>query len=322
MAMDPSWANPMTTRSRIVLEIAAELVAGEDQPFKQAKVLLREQGKGPDWPFCLFGTSTIEGIEAVVKREADLAMINPSGPLNLAYRGTGPYSAPQPVRVIAVIPSDDQYVFAVKRETGLTRFEEIAEKRVPLRVSLRGQPDHCLHSMLDHITAAAGFSMDDVVAWGGEVRREGSLPWADGPKFKALARGEINAIFDEAVQEWINEAMDADMTILPLAEATVQKLEALGYRRAVIEKRLYPRLPQDVLTIDFSGWPIFVHAEMPDRTVERICAALDARKHLIPWQGNGPLPVERMCRAAPDTPMDVPLHDAAERFWRARGYLA
>jgi TRAP-type uncharacterized transport system substrate-binding protein len=31
--------------------------------------------------------------------------------------------------------------------------------------------------------------------------------------------------------------------------------------------------------------------------------------------------VERMAREALDTPQTVPLHPAAERFWRGRGYL-
>ena len=318
---NPVWANPVTTRSRVVLEIAAELVALPDQRERQAKVLLREQGSGAAWPLCLFATSTSEGVEAVAQREADLAMINPSGPLTLAYRGQGRYQHPLPVRAIAVIPSYDQYVFAVKATHGLARFEDIAARRVPLRVALRGQRDHCLHDMLDDITAAAGFSVAALESWGGAVRREGTLPYPDGPKFQALARGEIDAIFDEAAPEWVDAALDAGMTILPLAEATVEKLERLGYRRGLIERSLYPRLPADILTIDFSGWTIFVHAEASDRLVEAICAALDARKHLIPWQGEGPLPVERMCRDAPDTPIDVPLHPAAERYWRGRGYL-
>jgi len=320
MVIDPSWANPVTTRSRVVLEIAAELVAMPEQKLQQAKVLLRSQGNF-DWPLCLFGSSTTEGLDAVVKREAAISMLNPAGPLTLAYRGTGPFKTALPVRIIAVIPSQDQYVFAVKKEFGLTSFEEIAVRKPPLKLSLRGQPDHCLHMMLDHIAAAAGFAVADIERWGGEVRKEGSLPWADGPKFQALRRGEINAIFDEAVQEWVSEAIDEGMTILPLAETTVRKLEAMGYRRGIIEKKLYPKLPRDILSIDFSGWPIFTHAEAPDTLVRQICAALDARKHLIPWQGSGPLPVERMCRDAPDTPIDVPLHPAAERFWRERGYL-
>jgi TRAP-type uncharacterized transport system substrate-binding protein len=33
------------------------------------------------------------------------------------------------------------------------------------------------------------------------------------------------------------------------------------------------------------------------------------------------LPVERMAREALDTPQTVPLHPAAELYWRSRGYL-
>ena len=57
------------------------------------------------------------------------------------------------------------------------------------------------------------------------------------------------------------------MTILSLAEPAVAQLEALGYRRATIPKSRYPQLPGDVLTIDFSGWPLFVHAELADDDV-------------------------------------------------------
>ncbi len=35
----------------------------------------------------------------------------------------------------------------------------------------------------------------------------------------------------------------------------------------------------------------------------------------------GPLALDRMCRNTPETPLDIPLHPAAERFWRDRGYL-
>ena len=89
-----------------------------------------------------------------------------------------------------------------------------------------------------------------------------------------------------------------------------------------MRKADYPQLPADILALDFSGWPIFVHADAPDDLVAQFCAALDARKHLIPWQGEGPLPVEEMAKGTPAAPVEVPLHPGAEKFWRVKGYLS
>ena len=319
---DPvAQASPITTRTQVMLEIASRMATvQEDRQFGQAKIYLRKQGT-TDWPMCLFASNTAEGIHAVVNREAAVAIVNPTTPLALAVRGKGPWSAPQPVRAIAVIPSQDQYVFAVSAKTGLKSFEEIAAKKYPLRVALRGELDHCLHLMLDGVVQAAGFTLDDLKSWGGEAKKWGSLPFPNGPKFQALAKGEIDAIFDEASDVWIAEALEAGMTILPLAEPTVKKLEGIGYRRALIEKAVVPKLPADVLTVDFSGWPIFVREDADAKLVTQVCAALVERADRIPWQGEGPLPVERMCLDAPDTPQVAPLHPAAKKYWRECGFL-
>jgi TRAP-type uncharacterized transport system substrate-binding protein len=323
--MPKQATNPNITRSRLVLEIASEMVGGdapyENPDYYQAKAVLRS-AIVPGRTVTLFGSSTAEGITAIAKREADLAIINPSAMLAVAARGRSVFKQPQPVRAIAVIPSWDQFVFAVRPETGLQRFEEIAARRVPLRISMRGMADHALHTMFDDVAACAGFSREDIAAWGGGVRKEGGLPYPGTAKFAALLNGEIDAIFDEAAAFWTNEALDAGVTVLPLSEATIQKLETLGYRRAILPKAEFPKLPHNMLTLDFSGWTVFVHAQAEDDLVTAICAALDARKARIPWEEEGPLPVERMCREARDTPQIVPLHPAAERYWRERGYLS
>ena len=309
-----------TIRSRVVLEIAAELVGRRDQECKQAKVLLRPPNAGA-WQLGLFGPATVEGIDAVVRGESHLAITNPAASLSLAYRGTGCFTEPQPVRAIAVIPSEDQCMLGVRADHGITTIEEIGEKRLPLKLSLRGQADHWLQPMLDDIFAACGFSLADIERWGGTVTREGSLPYWHGPRFADFQAGRFDAIFDESVGNWANEAPAAGMRILGLREATLAKLEAMGYRRALLRRATFPNLPEDVATLDFGGWPIFVHAEAGDDLVTQICEALEARASLIPWQSEGPLPVARMARDAPDTPQLVPLHPAAERHWRARGYL-
>ena len=320
MASSPS--NPLnasTIRSRFVLTLAAELVGGADRSVRMAEVRLGDLG-GEGFSLRLSSNSTMEGIREVIAGKTDFGIANPSAALALAHRGRPPFDRPQPVRTIAVIPSQDQYVFAVRRELGLSCLEDIAARRVPLRVFVRGVRDHCLHYVLDDIAAAAGFSLADIKAWGGEVRGEGVRP-PDATRLAAFTRGEVDAIFDEGAHNWVEPAIDAGMTILPLAEGTVRKLEGFGYRRAWLRQAAFPKLAGDILTIDFSGWPIFVRADLPDLRVAQLCAALDARKDELPWQEQGPLPVREMCRDTPAAPLDVPLHPAAERFWRERGYL-
>jgi hypothetical protein len=321
MPQPESWANPVVTRSRVVLEMAAALVAAPDQPLRQAKVLLRQRVGLEEWPVTLFGSATIEGVWAVTAREATLAMINPSAALTLAYRGAPPFDAPQPVRTLAVIPSHDQCVFIVHPKTGLRSVEDIARMRYPLRVRTRGTRDHSLSFMIGDIMRAAGFTPDELRSWGGEILLDGDFPQAGGPEMQGLLRGDVDGMFEEGLDEWLTTALDAGMIALPLGDAAIASLQQLGYRSAVVSKSLYPKLPADVNSIDFSGWPIFVHAETPDRIVRQMCAALDERKHLIPWQGDGPLPVELMCVDRPATPIDVPLHPAAAGYWHERGYL-
>jgi hypothetical protein len=130
MALPDQWANPNATRSRVAIEIAAELVGRSDQRLNQAKVLLR-RGNDEPWSTALFGSATMEGIDDVVAGHSALAMINPSTALRMAYLGTGPFVFPQPVRLLAVIPSADQLMFAVRSETGLTSFEDIGKRRFP-----------------------------------------------------------------------------------------------------------------------------------------------------------------------------------------------
>jgi len=321
MPLPQSWANPVVTRSRVVLEMAAALVAAPDQPLRQAKVLLRQRVGIDEWPVALFGSATIEGVWAVTAREATLAMINPSAALTLAYRGAPPFDAPQPLRTLAVIPSLDQCLFVVHPRTGLQSVEDIARKRYPLRVRTRGTRDHSLSFMIGDIMKAAGFTPDELRSWGGEILFDGDFPQADGPEIRGLLRGDVDGMFEEGLDEWLPTALDAGLIALPLGASATASLEKIGYRPAVVSQALYPKLPADVNSIDFSGWPIFVHAETPDGIVRQMCAALDARKHLIPWQGDGPLPVELMCLDRPATPIDVPLHPAAAAYWHERGYL-
>lgn len=304
-----------------MLQTAESLVMNQRAEFgAQVKISIRPQG-ALRWSTTLFASDSPSGIAAVAAGEADLAIVNPSAMLTMAYRGTGPYPLPLPVRAITVIPQHDHVGLAVRGDYGITYLEEVAERRIPLRVSLRGnRRDHSLHTVVPHILAAAGCPFDAIESWGGQISYDDGL-FSDPGKVGLVTRGERDAILDEAFDYWADRALGAGMTFLSLRAETVRSLVALGYRRGEVLAADYPQLPGDVQTIDFSGWPVFCHAEAPETFVEAVCAGIHDRREQIPWEGDGSLPLERMCGDTPEAPLDVPMHPAAKRFWTRRGIL-
>jgi len=312
--------HPHTTRSRLMLEVATELVNRRDWPYLQARVSLREQGSS-EWPVTLFGSDSPATIPDVASGKVQFAIINPSMVLKIAALGSSPFTEPLPLRSIAVLPSSDQMVFAVRENTGLKSFTDIRERRFPLKISLRGQPDHSLHVIINHVLSGAGFSLDDIVSWGGEIRYDAGMPYGVD-RIGAVQRGEIHAIFDEGASTWGNMALELGMTFLALDEDLLKRLEIIGLRRGLIERTNFPKLSSDVPTLDFSGWPIYTHKNTAGPLVMDFCRALEASKDRIPWAENAPLPLAQMVRDTPEGHLEVPLHPAAERFWQERGYLS
>jgi TRAP-type uncharacterized transport system substrate-binding protein len=311
--------HPHTTRSRLMLEVGCELVNRRDWPYLQAKVNLREQGSD-EWPVTLFGSDSPATIWEVASGKVQFAIVNPSMILKMAALGSPPFMEPLSLRSIAVLPSSDQMVFAVSEETGLKSFTEIRQRRFPLKVSVRGQSDHSLHIITQHVLAAAVLSLEDIVSWGGEVRYDTGMPYGAN-RIGAVQRGEIHAIFDEGASTWGNMALELGMTFLALDEELLDRLEIIGMRRGLIERKNFPKLATDVPTLDFSGWPIYTHKDTADQLVADFCGALEASKDRIPWAQDAPLPLAQMVHDTPEGHLEVPLHPAAERFWRDRVYL-
>ena len=311
--------HPHTTRSRLMLEVASQLVNRKDFPYLQARISLREQG-ADEWPLTLFASDSPATINEVAAGKVQFAIINPSMILKLAALGSAPFKAPIPLRVIAVLPALDQMVFAVKRETGLNSFSDIRARKFPLRVSLRAQPDHSLHLIVDHVLKAAGFSLERYCFLGRQSalrRRHGLRP---EPHRRDAARRNRRDL-RRGREAWGNMALELGMIFLSLDDVLLQRLESVGLRRGVMERRYFPKLTGDVQTLDFSGWPIYTHQNTADALVTDFCRALEESQERIPWAQEAPLPLAQMVRDTPEGHLEVPLHPAAERFWHERGYL-
>lgn len=316
--------NPHTMRARLMLEVASELSGVRAWPHKQPRIQLRAQGAG-EWAITLFGSDSAEVVHDVARGDVTFAIVNPSAVLALALRGLGPFKEPVPVRAITVLPQYDQLGFAVHERTGLISFTELRERRYPLRVSVRGQLDHSVLVVINEVIRSMGFSLDDIERWGGKVRYDAGMPDLRVP---SVASGHIDAIWDEAMPMYAGAALDAGMRFLKFDQDDLHQLEAMGLRRVRLTRDDYASMTEDAWAIDFSGWTVYTLDSTPDDVVTFFCAALEARKDRIPFfatdgfsSGEGELPLSQMCRDTREGPLYVPLHPAAERFWRERGYL-
>ena len=321
MTTDPQRFSVSSLRPKLMFETAAEMVGRNDWPYRNARITLRDQGGDHDAQYTLMGTQSPDVIADVVNGDVQVAMLNPSAMLTLAVRGTGPFKEPQPLAAIAVIPSDDQFAFAVSESTGITSLAQIAAERRPLRVSIRGAHDPSTALLGNEILRAYGFTLDDIESWGGHISYDQPLP-GHSSRLGRVETGEIDAVFDEATSTWVDRAAGLGMRFLPVDGAEMARLIKAGFRSNVLARTQFPTLPADVPAVDFSGWPLYTRNDTPDEFITAFCQSLEARKDRIQWESGGsPLPLARMCQDAPDAPLEVPFHPAAERFWRSMGYL-
>ena len=306
-------------RGRAVLQIAAGLVERGDGGLVHADAALRRRdGTGP--PIVLGSDSSPAAMDRVATGGAMLGVVNPLALLTVAIRGVPPFRSPYPLKAVAVFPSPDAMVFAVRPGLEVRSLEDIGRSRMPLRVSLRGVPDHGIHWVLDHVLSAAGFTLADLRSWGGATSYDPGTPDKSG-RLGALVEGRIDAVFDEAADDWLGAAIEGGCTILSVGEVAMERLESWGYRRAVLRSSTFPGLAHDVLTVDFSHWPLYVRADTPPELVRAICAIIDEKRELIRWQEPGPFPVDRMWQSLDGSLVEELLHDEAAAYWRSRGYL-
>ncbi len=306
-------------RPILLFEMCSALASERTWPATQARVLMRRQGSTNPWLYTLFASDTPTDFDEVVRKEVQLGMVNPAGALAMATRGAGPFKEPLPLRVITVIPSYDQFIVTAAERTGIKSIAEIGERQQPLKVSMREYEDHADYLMCNELfRAAGGFTLDDIVKWGGAIHHHRGLSIDQGE----VERGEIDIFCEEGIHIWLGDALECGMRILPVDDALAQKIKPLGMRASATRPQDVHQLKEEVPSLDFSGWSIYTHVDAPDDLVRAFCAALDARKERIPWEGGWSLPLERMCNEGPDTPQDAPLHRAAAAYWREVGYLS
>jgi TRAP-type uncharacterized transport system substrate-binding protein len=255
---------------------------------------------------------------AVARDELDVAIINPSSLLTQAYRGTGIFPEPLPVRVLASYPSWDRFVILVHPRMGIKSIAQLKEQRGPLRISIRKDPAHATRILIDQILTQYGLSLDDIESRGGSFHMIDSP--SDKDRLRGLQDGTIDAVFDEGISTWFEPALAAGLEPITLDETVLRGLEQIGWRRAVIPAGRYSSLESDHVCLDFGGWPLYTRESLPEEQAYLICAALKEREEFIPWDERDYTGLAQLGQDTEATPLDVPLHPGAARWFREQGF--
>jgi hypothetical protein len=272
------------------------------------------------------GSAIFNGPALVGAGTFDMGITTPSWVARLAVNGQQPFRKPIALRALATFAHDDRLVFAVRRETGVKSLSQVAEDKVPLRIStpLR-ETRHAGVWCAERVAELHGFTFDDITAWGGEILR-------DRPKIVDVRPGMVainpafTAIFDEAImtRRWPAIAREYDLRYLAIEDGPRETLKEWGWPVGVIEAGRLPGVDRDVAAVDFSGWILYCREDLDDELAYLTIQAIDEQQFSInewfstPTMGmTSPVDMNRLGRDPA-----IPLHAGAERYYQEKGYLA
>ena len=258
----------------------------------------------------------------VDKKKYDFGFGNPVGLSRMAYLGRGFYKKRIPLRAIGVFPTWDRLIFAVRKTTGIQSIADIKKQRYPLRISTRrkGKLQTTLY-VIEEVLKAYGMSLKEIERWGGKVM-EAASP-SSSERLDAIRLEKADAVFDEGVKSWGPAALDAGMRFLPVDETVLREMEKIGFPSATMTREHYPKMDQDIRTVDFSGWTFFCHADLPSEIAYNMAKAVDLCYQQIPVDhfDKRPMAMREFCCGGEAGQLNIPLHPGAKKYFGERGYL-
>lgn len=267
----------------------------------------------------------LPSVSAIANGEAEIGMTTPPACATMAYRGVGPFTEKLTnLRAIMSFPHDDRLVWAVPEEFGVTSIDELKDKELTFAVAGDDSP---VGFAVEKVLEAYGIPLDEQIASGKwKVIKEEYL-------FKVISLG-IQGKADMVVHEgrktppWIRFSQSRKLSFLPIRDDILAMMEKdYGYRRAMLSKgMLEGAVSRDTPTLDWSEWLLFTRHDVADELVYLITKIVVEYKHLFELGFKGQ-PLEQSDLVYPMDPKEIwknvgiPLHPAAERYFRENGHM-
>jgi len=270
----------------------------------------------------------------------DLCWVVPKIAAKWAYEGLGAARGRplKNLRAIARFPQDDRQMIALAPYAKLEGLEQIAREKRSVRVAIRVNPPVGREPGAEwpHVERAIlrqyELTLEDIESRGGRY-------WPISTDFTAveeeIKRREVDLVIGEASTQpiWKNVAGHG-FKFLSLSESAMAGLEREGFERNITPAGFLPGIEKPLLSVDESDFVLMTHEKADDELIYTVTKTIDQNRRRIEegavtvqYMYSQPLPIPQIVLRSPLTgPIEnhwrtgVPLHRAAERYYREAGY--
>jgi TRAP-type uncharacterized transport system substrate-binding protein len=232
-----------------------------------------------------------------------------------AWNGTGPYAADgkkrQNYRVVAAVQSPLYLLAAVRRDAGITSLAAIKDRAQATWVYADRH-----NEVTQQVLAHYGLTEELLAAKGGGFLPSNSHRELRGAADVIIHHGNLLNTPEQRV--WYEATQLGDLQFMDLDEQLIARMaQRPGYEAATVPAHLLRGIDRRLNTVMRKTHFIYVRDEAPDSFVYTLAKALDEQQHVFHLQAQ-PFYYEPKLVARTGA---IPLHPAAARYYRERGYL-
>jgi TRAP-type uncharacterized transport system substrate-binding protein len=312
-----------------------KFVSGFTGSYRMSGAIGRILNMRHGYPITMFVNRSMRDPDLLASGVVDFHWFIPRYTARWAMMGIAEFEGkPAPnVRAIARFPQNDLMLFAVAPHCDVESLREIPERRLPMKIGLRGAQYFTYQVFREY-----GFSVQDVEDWGGHVYRDREELGTSTDVGRWCIEQGLDAVFGEAITQSIWGPLAADgWRFLPLDENVLDQLgQRLHIPRAMTPVGLFPSITRKLPTIDQSDFLLTCRAELPEELIHLVTRVIDENSQFIERATAGvdvqysqPLPVPEIQIRSPLTgPIarqwegsSIPLHPGAERYYRETGRI-
>lgn len=266
-------------------------------------------------------------LNAVGEGRVQLGVQTPGMSGRLCRDGQARYETPHPdLRSIGVVPHRDALVLGAVAELDLRTFDDVRERRAPLRISVPTEQQLTGHASR-HVLALHGITRGALEGWGGE--------WIDTESaqegWKMVADGRADAMINESVPQSFRPLSKArPIRLLSMRQDAVEDLHSeVGYRWRIVSAGSVHGQDEDVIGLSWDHWIVVAHSSLPEEIAYWMADAFFTDTHRLERQytADNRLSADECSLECPIRPevvaneVTIPLHPGAERRYREGGAL-